>query len=178
MNRLYPNLLTPAECLTLSTEMFSSQGLGKTRHEGDDYVENSEGLYNLAGAVKLVPKIEEKIKQDYGSNIQFENNYTRIYKNRAILNCHTDRPGLDITLSVCVHADDNIEWPIHVSKSQIDGPWNDKYAVNHMTDYYSYVTPVGTGVACLGTKSPHWRNRLICEPHQTIIQAFFHWKYV
>lgn len=142
------------------------------------FTNGSYGYFNLPATFPVLQNIEQKIKQDYGDNYIFENTFTRIYLNGHNLSIHADRPGLDLTLSVCIYSNLDFEWPIHISTNQINGLWKETEPEEiYKKSFQTFKTPVGSGVACLGTKNPHWRDPLICKSDQMMIQSFFHWKY-
>lgn len=176
---VYDNVINKENCQRISSDMLSLLSANNLSVDNTSYTNGSLGFYNLPSSLDIVADIEHKIKKHYGDNIVFQNTYTRVYKNGNDLKIHTDRPGLDITLSVCVYSNLPFSWPIHVSSSIVNGLWETVTDINSLKEYYqTYHTPVGTGVACLGTKNPHWRDTLICETDQIMIQAFYHWKYI
>lgn len=177
MNMFYSDIINHVECLMISSQMLEFSNSHKTQLENQSAGQgNCEGYFNLPSTLLVLPKIQQKIKQDYNKNIVFKNTYSRIYRNGSSLRCHTDRPGLDITLSLCVHNNTTVPWPLRVSRKHIDTLWDDKYAEDHMSDYDEYHTPVGCAAACLGTKAPHWREILKCHENSMMIQCFFHWQ--
>lgn len=179
MNVFYPNIFSHDECQALSNEMFNLLKNDQLSMDVTPYTNGSLGAYNLESTLVHLEKIEKFIKKDYGENIAFENTFSRIYQNGNDLKIHTDRPGLDITLSACVYSNLDWDWPIFVSFKEVNGLWS---TVEDPEEYKQesgvYYTPVGSGVACLGTRSPHWRDPLICRDDQYVIQIFYHWRYV
>lgn len=128
------------------------------QHYGNSYgaciKEFEKILYELTPLIKKETKIE---------NIKEENSYSRIYFNNSILKTHKDRDGLDLTLSVCIFDNTNIEWPLFVeNKDRVE----------------RIITRVGDGGLILGTKMNHWRERLICDEDKMVMQCFFHWKII
>lgn len=179
MNCFYPNILNSEDCAAIAKETFSLYKENKLEADPTPYTNGSVGTANLPSTLKPLPKIEEIIKKDYGENIKFENTFVRIYQTGNDLKIHTDRPGLDITLTICVFSSAETSWPIHVSDTIVDGLWATVADMESCKDSYkSYETPVGSGVACLGTKSPHWRDILTIPEGQMIVQVFYHWCYV
>lgn len=124
-------------------------------HYGNSYGSTIDEFEKIL--YELTPLIREKTNIE---NIKEENSYSRIYFNDSILKSHVDRKGLDLTLSVCLFNNTNIEWPL---------------SVEHEGKVIDVVTNIGDGALILGTKMKHWRERLICDSTQMIMQCFFHW---
>lgn len=179
MNFFYDNLFSEEESKALAYEMLTLYKNGSLAEDVTPYTNGSLGAYNLPSTLEYVARFEELIKADYGDNIKFENTFSRMYRNNNDLKIHTDRPGLDITLSACIYANIDFEWPMYVSNVMIEGLWDsvaDPEALKE--DYDTINTPTGSGVACLGTQAAHWRNPLICRDDQYVIQVFYHWSFI
>ena len=162
----------------MTEEMFMLHKQGRLPRDETVYTSGSLGAFNLPSTLVHLPRLEQNIKSDYGNNIKFENTFSRIYQNGNDLKIHTDRPGLDITLSACLYTNLDQDWPIYISNNTVDGTWDtvvdpDVYKLN----YEVYSTPVSTGVSCLGTRSPHWRDPLVCRNDQYVVQVFYHWSF-
>lgn len=176
MFKFYSEIVSDKDCRAIKKIMLNHLEKKELSVE-HNFTNGSYGYYNLPTTLLLVDDIEKKIKKDYGNDYIFENTFTRIYLNGHNLTIHTDRPGLDLTLSVCIYSNLDFLWPIYISNVEVDGLWSetgshDQYAESYQT----FVTPIGSGVACLGTRNPHWRDKLNCKDHQMMIQSFFHWK--
>ncbi len=155
--------------------MISCTESGGASVESTEFNPGTIGKYDLPEALVLVPFLHKKITANFGT-LKFKNSFARIYQNGNYLKCHTDRPGLHVTLSVCVYDDTGVDWPMHFSKRLVNGPWNSNWKVDAFKQSYSsFVTAVGDGVVCLGTRVPHWREPLACAPDKKIIQVFYHW---
>lgn len=145
---------------------------------------NSTGCMNLPETLKYKDKILEIIRKDYQKenwNIEFENSYIRIYKKNSCLNMHTDRPELDITLTLNI--DGIQDWALCISNVMYE-TWRADYSWDDYTDltkyekdYNTYITPRGCGVASYGKSYPHWRYPLVCKDDEYVIQLFYHWSY-
>lgn len=177
MNKYYPNILSTGQCIAIRDSMLSYLQENKLAVEKSETSKGTFSFFNLKETLNYLLEIEKIIFNDYGNKLSFKNTYTRIYKKSHELKIHTDKPGLDVTLSVCVHSTIDQDWPIHVSKSIVNRVWCNTLPIDeYKKSFDSYVTPVGSGVACLGTKSPHWRDPLVCTDDQMVIQTFFHWE--
>ena len=65
-------------------------------------------------------------------------------------------------MSICIFSNINKPWPLHVECQ--DGVVR------------SFETKPGDGALILGTKMNHWRDPLVCEENQMVIQSFYHWR--
>lgn len=179
MIKIYNSLFNDQQSKYIAEGMLNQFTNNLTNKEDSEYSYGTYGFYDLKEALYFVPFLHKIISNDYGSNIIFKNNYTRIYTNGNNLKIHTDRPGLDITLSVCLYSDIEFDWPMYISNVQIDTLWDNNLPIeDYKNNALPYVTPVGTGVACYGIKNPHWRDTLICDDNNKVIQAFYHWQFI
>jgi len=179
MIKFYNSLFNDRQSKYIADGMLKKFRDKLTDVETSIYSFGADGFYDLPEALCFVPFLHDLISNDYGSNIIFRNNYTRIYSNGKELKIHTDKPGLDITLSVCLYSNIDFDWPMYVSNIQIDTLWtNDLPTQTYRDNATPYLTPVGTGIACLGTRNPHWRDTLICSEDKKVIQTFYHWQYL
>lgn len=141
----------------------------------NSYYANTQGAA-LAEADIFANRIEQLVKSVYSHPIRFSNNFCRIYKNNSRLGIHTDRPGLDITVSLCVRKDSQGNWPLNISNKIWHGPWNDHADHSlYLSDYVSVNLEPGDIAVCLGTRQPHWRDTLTCADNQRNIYVFYHW---
>jgi len=84
--------------------------------------------------------------------------FSTTYHNRGWMNCHTDRPSCEIsvTMNICGDAD----WPIKLK--DLEG------------NKQSVVTPIGDGLAYLGIEVEHWRSPLRTHDNDRFMQLFLH----
>jgi hypothetical protein len=151
---LLRNVLTREECLQLVEEFDASSA---RQQEGDAFYRGSIGLYQPPGSLSLVERLQQQLEPVFGT-LEFENSYLRAYVKGSILGIHTDRPGLDITLSVCLEHDfDTL--PSHE-------PWKG--------DALALELGLGDGAAMDGIRYPHWREEFSQEGRAVYI--FFHWR--
>jgi alkylated DNA repair dioxygenase AlkB len=138
----------------------------KLKYEEDRvHYKNSYGTARIKEYEQILQEITPLIKESTGmSELNIENSYTRIYYNGATLGKHVDREGLDLTLSVCTFSNIETSWPLYVEVK----PGVVK----------SFETKPGDGALIMGTKMPHWRNPLVCENTQMVIQSFYHWRVI
>ena len=178
MTIVFKDILTKQQCNTIANAMIYlyENEIENLNYEKDDcYYNGSYGFRGIHEAEQLLPIIEEKVLKHY-TGYTFDNVYTRIYKNESTLNVHTDRQDLDLTLTVCVYSDISVSWPIHVSNIPHQGEWNFDKSDYYKSDFKSFNTPIGTGVSCLGRIYAHWRDKLVCQENEKVVQVFYHWK--
>lgn len=175
MIKEYAAIFDRKQCNYVAAGMIKKQEANATVKDVTPYSHGAYGFYDLPEALHLVPYLTKIIERDYGG-VVFKNAYTRIYVNGNQLKIHTDRVGLDITISICVYSDVGFDWPMSISNVAIDGLWRDNLPVDeYKKDSRKYITKLGDGIVCLGTKNPHWRETLECPPDKKIIQTFYHW---
>ena len=139
---------------------------------------------NLSVTNKHSAKIEKLVKSVVGDNIKFENSFIRIYKEGSALPFHIDRPGLDITVSLCLRRD--IPWPLVVSLKEADGNCRDSEALYKrfcLEESYKLLTSnydllPGSIVIAEGQKFPHWREQFSGNSDQYNIYVFLHWSWI
>ncbi len=84
--------------------------------------------------------------------------FSTTYHKGGWMSRHTDRPSCEISVTMNISGD--APWPIKLK---------DK---NGKTQ--SVVTPVGDGLAYLGTEVPHWRSPLRTHEKDRFMQLFLH----
>jgi len=154
------NILTGEECKDLAFEILDASLDGKLHKETDErYYKNSYGS-QLPSHWKLFDKFTEDVSELVGKKLKPANPYCRIYNHESTLNPHTDRDGLDWTLSICVFDNTDVVWPLQVETED---------------DTYGYIIKVGNGAIMNGTKYKHWRDPLNCGYGKMAIYIFLHW---
>lgn len=103
---------------------------------------------------RVKPILEEALGEELIPTYWF----STTYHNKGWMNCHTDRPSCEVsvTMNICGDA----EWPIKLK--DLSGKRRE------------VVTPVGDGVAYLGTRVPHWRSPLRTHDNDRFMQLFLH----
>lgn len=165
------NIIDKEMCVDFAKEMFYLKFSNKLTAEnrGQVAAANADpGVYKPSYGLGSIKKFDDYLKfisrdlsGKLGVSWKDKHTYTRIYYNGGLLGKHVDREGLDYTLSITLFSTLEKEWPLYC----IDKKGNE-VAVN---------TNIGDGLLILGTKMQHWRQPLICEPNQCIVQMFMHW---
>ena len=141
-----------------------------------EYYRNSHGITNLPETLDYVDKMTAILKQVYHKPIRFSNTYSRIYRKGSFLGIHTDRQGLDITMSVCIKKTAVQKWPLCVSLNPWEGPWNRDVDPEPWKDlYYAINLNEGDAAVMEGIIYPHWRDELVCDDDQHALYVFYHW---
>ena len=169
---LLKKILSPEECRRLVEEFDSASS---KQNETEAFYRGSVGLYQPPSSVPLVARLEQQLTPRFGA-LQFENSYLRAYLPGSILAIHTDRPGLDVTLSVCLEHDFAGEYPLWRSRQSFTGPWDDSLPnYDRWTqDAEGLELALGDGAAMEGIRYPHWREAFTQEGRAVYI--FFHWR--
>jgi len=103
---------------------------------------------------RIQPVLENLLEEELLPTYWFSTTYHK----GGWMNCHTDRPSCEVsvTMNICGDA----PWPIKLK---------DKTGKNQ-----AVVTPVGHGVAYLGTEVEHWRSPLRTHENDRFMQLFLH----
>ncbi len=172
------NFLSQQEVDEILTSFMNSPRKTEDKNEYVNEVGGNltESVYNLPATLKYVSRFEEFLKQIYGDKLVFSNTFTRLYKNNSFLRIHTDREGLDVTVSLGLRRD--IPWVISVSPVPIGPDWSNH--VNYdksrwLKTYTSYDLYPGDFAHCYGRLNPHWRPQLQCRDDQCNVYSFLHW---
>jgi len=169
------NILSKEECDLLNTLFLNHIQRGWKVRDDIGSCMNDPFRYFRLNENQIVQRLTEFIKNNFPEKIKYSHSFLRLYKNNSSLNPHTDREGLEITLSINIGGLEN--WPIHISnvyseKSILDG---EELHPRFREDFSSFLTPKGCGVVCYAGSFPHWRDRLICDPEEYVLQIFYHW---
>ena len=171
-------IFTPQQCAELVAAFDAHEGKNvEGELQNDPYYRNSFGVYQLPESLKHAEHVTRIVKQVH-PNIKFDSVYTRSYHNGSYLLVHTDRPDLDLTLSVCLENKRGFLWDLKISNVPWVGDW--KNGIDHTPWTGSYSTThlgIGQGGLCQGRKYPHWRDTLVCAPDERVVYAFYHWSF-
>jgi len=174
MIKKFPQVLTNTE-IDEAREIILKSNFNKELDTRFYY--NSLGSH-IAYLDNFVPKIEMLVKSVFDRPIKYSNSFCRLYHDQSYLGIHTDRQGLDVTVSLCIAKESEMDWPLCVSHKPWEGRWRD---CEDMTEYKKDYTAVnlnpGEAGFCLGTIYPHWRDTLHCLPDQKNIYVFYHWSF-
>lgn len=119
MIKYYANILTKQEVIDY-TNAIKQQYQNNLFTKNDffnsiDFSYASE-IHKFESCIKRIDKI---IKTDFGDNYIYSHSFARIYLNDGVLYPHVDRDGLDITLSVNLYNDTEVNWPMYVSEIKL-----------------------------------------------------------
>ena len=169
---MIPHILSSAECHRLVEEFETSSA---TQTEQEAFYRGSLGLYQPRASLELVPRLQALLTPHYGE-LEFENTYMRAYVRGSVLKIHTDRVGLDVTLSVCLEHNFEGAYPLWRSRKPFPGPWREDLPTYEpwITDAEAFELGVGDGVAMEGIRYPHWRDSF--EHDARAVYIFFHWR--
>lgn len=167
MVHFIPNILSKEECDFLASQF----DIERKYRPSVDYIdpvkktfENSYGFSPSNYFNVYMDKLKSKVLE-YNKEIEALNNvntFVREYVNNSILEKHIDRKDISVTMSICLHSTINKEWPLC---TEIDGK------------EYCFNTNVGDGILLFDAdKTTHWRDTLICNENERVIQFFLHWK--
>jgi hypothetical protein len=162
MIHLIKGILTKEECKFLSHQF----DIDKKIKPSIDMIEHTGNAYGFSPSYifnEYLDKLKSKILEiDYNiSDLTNVNTFAREYKNNDFLIKHKDRKDISTTMSICLESTINKEWPL---SAEIDGI------------EYSFNTNVGDAIVLFDAdKIQHWRDTLICNENDRVLQFFLHW---
>lgn len=164
-------LFTPEQCVHYASIVLAMKEENMLRFEGKT-AETPNAFYDQSfggnhsefeSALRAVqPRIEEEL--GIVGKIKPANSFARIYYNGGTLQPHTDRVGLDYTVSVTLYNNLSTDWPLWVT--------------DKLNNTVPLTIGMGDGGMILGTTMQHWREPLVCPPEQYVVQMFLHWSHV
>ena len=162
MIHLIKGILTKEECKFLAHQFDIdkkiNQSIDTLKDTGNSYGFPPSDIFN-----EYLDKLKSKILE-INSNIDDltnVNTFVREYKNNDFLRKHKDRKDISTTMSICLESTINKEWLL---SAEIDGI------------EYSFNTNVGDAIILFNAdKIEHWRDTLICDENERILQFFLHW---
>jgi hypothetical protein len=169
------NVFSLAQCQEILCEFDAFDQ--KNDENTSEFYKDSVGAYDLPATMMHVDRLTAQVQEMFPGAV-FENTYTRSYSRGSYLKIHTDREGLDITMSVCLEKTTPAAYPLYVSKVTHEKEWDSSVDTAPYTSSFSaYDMPAGMGVVMEGRKYPHWRDALDCKDGERAVYAFYHWKY-
>ena len=162
MIHLIKGILTKEECKFLANQFDIDKkikpSIDAIEHTGNAYGFQPSYIFN-----EYLDKLKSKILE-INSNIDEltnVNTFVREYKNNDFLIKHFDRKDISVTISICLDSTINKEWPLYAKIN------NQEHSVN---------MGVGDGVLLFEADNiEHWRNTLICNENERVLQFFLHW---
>lgn len=162
------NLLTEEEQLRFASIMMIMKEENKLLYEGVDaqgnpsqYYKNSFGG-NHPEFETALRRLQPRIEHELDVKLNPKNSFARIYYNNSMLSKHMDREGLDYTLSITLFSNLDTDWPL--------------WCIDKTGEGVPITIHPGDGAMMLGTKLTHWREPLVCNDDQFVVQLFMHWE--
>lgn len=155
-----PNIITPEEALEIKYENLRGalKDLGSLQGHWDPERGRVLTCYAPPSCTYIMWRMKPILEDLLGEELLPTYWFSTTYHKGGWMNCHTDRPSCEVsvTMNICGDA----PWPIKLK---------DKTGKN-----ISAVTPVGHGVAYLGTEVEHWRSPLRTHDNDRFMQLFLH----
>jgi hypothetical protein len=155
-----PKIITKEEAIQIKYKnlMGAIGDLGGLKTHYDSERGNILSCYAPPACSFVMKRIQPVLEELLGEELIPSYWFSTTYHNKGWMNCHTDRPSCEIsvTMNICGDA----AWPIKLK--DLEG---NKQAV---------VTPPGDGVAYLGTIVPHWRSPMRSHDNDRFMQLFLH----
>ena len=154
--------LSKEECKNLTKQFYidkkTSTSFDYEAHTGTAYGFSPSNIFNT-----YLDKFKSKILEikPYINSLDNVNTYVREYLNGSILTRHIDRADISVTMSICLESTINKEWPLC---AEIEGK------------EYCFNTEVGDAILLFDAdKITHWRDPLVCNENEKVVQFFLHW---
>lgn len=163
MIHLIKGILTKEECKLL-THQFDIDKQTNPSWDNINRVGNAYGFEPSYIFNQYLDKLKSKILEinpniDDLTNV---NAFVREYKNNSYLEKHIDRKDISVTISICLESTINKEWPLWAKIDKQDCSFN---------------METGDGVLLFNADNIiHWRDSLVCNQNERILQFFLHWK--
>ncbi len=155
-----PEIITPTEALEIKYKnLFGAvRELGSLQGHHDPERGRVLTCYAPPTCTYIMWRIKPVLEELVGEELLPTYWFSTTYHKGGWMNCHTDRPSCEVsvTMNICGDA----AWPIKIK---------DLEGKNR-----SVVTPVGHGVAYLGTQVEHWRSPLRTHDNDRFMQLFLH----
>ena len=155
-----PKIITKEEAIQIKYKnlMGAIGDLGGLKTHYDSERGNILSCYAPPACSFVMKRIQPVLEELLGEELIPSYWFSTTYNNKGWMNCHTDRPSCEIsvTMNICGDA----AWPIKLK--DLEG---NKQAV---------VTTPGDGVAYLGTIVPHWRSPMRSHDNDRFMQLFLH----
>lgn len=155
-----PDIITKEETIQIKYQnlMGAVSDLGGLKTHYDPERGNVLTCYAPPSSAFVVKRMQPKLEEIVGEELIPSYWFTTTYHNKGWMNCHTDRPSCEVSVTINICGD--TPWPIKIK--DFDGK---KHAV---------ITPPGHGVTYLGTQVEHWRSPLKTHPNDRFMQLFLH----
>ena len=155
-----PKIITKEEAIQIKYKnlMGAIGDLGGLKTHYDSERGNILSCYAPPACSFVMKRIQPVLEELLGEELIPSYWFSTTYHNKGWMNCHTDRPSCEISVTMNICGD--TAWPIKLK--DLEG---NKQAV---------VTPPGDGVAYLGTIVPHWRSPMRSHDNDRFMQLFLH----
>lgn len=156
-----PNIITKEEAVQIEHETILCAALknsGRLETHYDSERGNVMTYYAPPPSTFVMKRIQPTLEKALGEELIPTYWYTTTYYNKSRMNCHTDRPSCEISVTMNICGD--VDWPIKL--------------IDFTGKRREIVTPAGDGLAYFGTVIPHWRSPLRTHENDRFMQLFLH----
>lgn len=155
-----PNIITEDEASQIKNEILSDVLRESGSLNGNWNSERGRVLFSYAplSCVFVMKRVKPILENLVGEELIPTYWFSTTYHNGGRMNCHTDRPPceISITMNICGDA----PWPIKLK--------------DFTGKRREFITPIGHGVVYLGTQLEHWRSPLKTHEQDRFMQLFLH----
>jgi hypothetical protein len=162
MIHLIKGILTKEECINLTNQFDIEKKINASfdipKDTGYSYGFEPSYIFNTYLDTLKSKILEINCNIDDLTNV---NTYVRQYKNNSYLEKHIDRTDISVTMSICLESTIDKEWPICAE-------------INNQPHCFNI--NAGDGILLFDAdKTIHWRDILICNENERVLQFFLHW---
>ena len=155
-----PKIITPEEAINIKYQNLcgAMSDLGSLQGHWDPERGRVLCCYAPPSCTFVMKRIQPVLEELLGEELIPSYWFSTTYHKGGWMNCHTDRPSCEVsvTMNICGDA----PWPIKLK--DLTGKRRE------------VVTPVGDGLAYLGTIVEHWRSPLRTHENDRFMQLFLH----
>lgn len=155
-----PNIITKEEAIKIKYEnlMGAIHDLGGLKTHYDSERGNVLTCYAPPSSAFVMKRIQPVLENLIDEELIPSYWFSTTYHNKGWMNCHTDRPSCEISVTMNICGD--VAWPIKLK--DLEG------------NKQSVVTPIGCGLVYLGTEVEHWRSPMRTHKNDKFMQLFLH----
>jgi hypothetical protein len=155
-----PQIISSEEAIQIKYENYlgAVKDLGGLKTHYDPERGNVMTCYAPSSSAFVMKRIQPTLENIVGEELIPSYWFTTTYHQGGWMNCHTDRPSCEISVTMNISGD--AKWPIKIK--DLEGK------------NQAVVTPPGCGVAYLGTQVEHWRSPLRTHKNDRFMQLFLH----
>lgn len=143
-----------------------------TYHEIENQVNGSTARYNYPEYKYIHTQIRLKLEKIIGKKLYNTYYFDRFYNPEQRLEIHADRPSCEISVTLHISKNFDVDWPIWIKTPDVyDDPIEKNIIIKEGEKRSALLNP-GDGMIYKGCERPHWRDPLPGEKRNKIRKLF------